>query len=540
MGATMNLRWRGWDRLRRFAAVLGGLLAGLAVAGAAAPTPVAKAGRSFQVIDMPGLICGDGSAFRIFFAPAPLPSNRVVLWLPGGSSTLIALDGTLSTPINSLAELRNRLAAPLAPASSDSGDNLFTDHPANAAFIAAAHWAIVPYCTQDFHAGNLSTPITYDFIDQTAFVDDLRDKIAQVCRNKQDPIIVAQDEFPSLTFTFSGPCNSKSLPDQITVDSVRIDITHNGAHNLDQALQRLQLLLFAQGVNLASVDFLFAGSSAGGFGTWYNAWRVGDVLFGQGGTRLTMVPMSGSPTTRLWEEAVGQLRENATELADLQHRLDWYQTALPCAVSGGAYLVDPAARCLDTPELTGHYLARYPGLDLRIVPVINKEDNLGVLGFAGDDPSAPGFGARLLQFCRTVHGYGAEANQVESVHPWLGWLWWRLGPAGMAHRVHGFKQAAQLVPMAQPDGGPGVPAGDGLHGVLAFINSVANRDLAATAGGHIEHRLALIDAYLNRASGLIPYPDFSGDWQALGLSPALCNVSAAQFRDGFEGAPLLP
>ncbi|GIK76395.1 MAG: hypothetical protein EDQ89_07405 [Acidobacteria bacterium] len=484
--------------------------------------------RTWQQITVPaatGASCGNGTPFKFLFSRSvgDPTSDRVVIWMPGGGSTSIDRDGGLSSPIQSLAVLDDRLNAGAGsntvPA---SGANLFLDHRANDGFIGDAQWVILPYCTQDFHSGNLTAPTTYDFTG-SALANDVRrvlngGRAGGDCGRAPTPDeLRVQHHIAVLDVT--GAC-----PDA-TVTRLEVEIRHRGAINFEAAMPLVEQRLQAAGVDPDRMDLLLAGSSAGGFGAWYNAWRVGDSLYGRPGAGLTVVPMSGSPSDRYWDAGEGRLAFDADQLADMRHRLGQYATELPCAVAGGAYSPEEGDDCFDVTDLTSHYLDRWPGLDLSIAPVVNKEDNIGVGGFAGD-PGQPGFGERLLTFCRTIHAYGDELATLPRVYPWIGWIWAQApdrAPPRPPQRVHGFSRAGLLVPLSEPQVGPAHPAGDGMHGVLAYINSVAAGTASARLRPMIDRRLSLVWNLDDPASG--QDPDFSGDWGGANPPEPACNVT---------------
>lgn len=240
-----------------------------------------------------------------------------------------------------------------------------------------------------------------------------------------------------------------------------------------------------------------------------------------------MAPMSGSPIDRYWDAGEEKLVLDAGQLSDMQHRLDQYDTELPCDVAGGAYTPGGGDDCHDVADLASHYLRRWPGLDLSIAPVVNKEDMLGVRGFAGE-PGQPGFGERLLTFCQTTHAYGDALAKLPSVYPWIGWIWEQAPertPPQPPRRVHGFTRADMLVPLSDPQVGPTYPAGDGMHGVLAYINSVADRTAGAALRPMIDRRLSLVADIDDPASG--QHLGFSGDWGGSNPPESECNVEPA-------------
>lgn len=487
--------------------------------------------RSWQQITVPGARCGNGTPFKLLFSPSvgDPSSDRVVVWMPGGGSTSIDRDGNLTSPIRSLTVLDDRLNAGAGTNGVPAGGaSPFLNHPANDGFIGNAQWVILPYCTQDFHSGNLTAPTTYDFTG-LALAADVRHvlnagRVGGDCGRAPTPDQVRiQHHIAVLEVTGSCP--------NVAVTRLEVEIRHQGAINFEAAWPLIEQRLYASGVDPDRLDLLLAGSSAGGFGAWYNAWRVGDVLNDRPATRLTLLPMSGSPVDRYWDAGQERLVFRADQLADMRHRLDQYHVELPCTVAGGAY-VGEGDDCYDVTDLAAHYLDRWPDLDLSIVPVVNKEDNIGVGGFAGD-PGQPGFGERLLTFCQTTHAYGDELAKLPDVYPWIGWLWAQAPdrvPPRPPQRVHGFTRADMLVPLSEPQVGPTYPTGDGMHGVLAYINSVAGRTASAKLRPMIDRRLSLVANLDDPSSG--QDSGFSGDWGGSNPPQSACNVEPARTNPG--------
>ncbi len=434
--------------------------------------------------------------------------------VPRGGSTSYDLDGKLSSPINSLAEVRNLLSAPASAPTSvpKAGVMPFLNQPANNAFVGNADWVFLPYCTQDFHSGNRTEPVSYDFSQVHSLVNEIQSRLnASGCATKRADLEASYH----IDIEAAGACPHAN------VTRVSIDIYHEGAVNFAHAWPMIKDRLAGNGFDLRRADVLVAGSSAGGFGAWYNAWRIGDDIQRYRHARLTIAPMSGSPTTRLWDESAGDIVSNDAQLAQMKNRLSEQGVKLPCEIRGGAYRSREHDRCYDNLELARHYRHRWPDLDLRIVPVINKEDMIGVGGFAGLLGS-PDFGPKLLQFCRTVQAYGQHAARIPYVHPWIGWLWERFD--GNPRRVHGFARADQLVPLASPNGRPGYAPGDGAHGVLAYINGIASRDPATERlPPMIEYQLALVEDPSDPVTGLDTR--FEGDWATVGIDPSSCDVA---------------
>lgn len=504
---------------------MGALAALVAPAGASAQAgpfswPLGVYGdRQFQRVVLPDAACGNGTQFPIFFSPGPAQVNgklnrRVVIWMPGGGSTSLLRDGSLSSPINSLAEVRSRLNAPTDPGGRRM---LFFDHAANDPYVGAAHWAVFPYCTQDFHSGRRTAHNAYDFTGVRALVREVETAV----RGGTNPGTLEQ-LFPGLDVSpqTGGP--------SYRVSRLTIRIVHRGAHNFAAGMGRLTSLLAERGVDLARADVTVAGSSAGGFGAWYNARRLGDLLWtnrnekerGHRLARLTIVPMSGSPTERVWDDGSGDIAVDADQVAGLDHRLSFHGVERPCAVAGGTYQPSPDVSCDDTLDLIRHYMARWRGLNLRIAPVINKEDLLGVRGFAGS-PGQPGYAQRLVTFCKTVHRYIEHSASINRrVTPWGGWMWQNSPTPTDPDRpspVHGFEFGTGIVPMLAPQ-----PGSVWNPTLLEWINAVADRDRRLRSTSYrLETRIGLVENTFDPGTGIAPYAPPDGVTLA---QRAACNV----------------
>ncbi len=499
---------------------------GLATAAGAQSGPVSwplgtYANRQFIRVQIQNARCGGGAPYSIFFSSGPREvdgqlNRRVVIWLPGGGSTSLDLNGALDTPIRNLAEVRNRLTAPTSPGATRM---LFFQHASNDAYIGQAHWAIFPYCTQDFHSGRMTQPIAYDFTG----VASLRREVESRVNGGTTPAAL-EAQYPGLDI------EGQQAGGSFSVTHLTIRIEHRGALDFEAGFQALRFILAAQGVDIRRGDVTIAGSSAGGFGAWYNARLVGDLLWpqrdergpsGKRLARLTVVPMSGSPTEKVWDDAAQGLVTDPAQVAALDHRLDVHAVTRPCSVAGGAYVPTPGVQCDDTLDLARHYLKRWKGLNLRIAPVVNKEDAIGVRGFAGT-PGQAGYGDRLLRFCKTVTRYTQESALISRrITPWTDWMWHNLPKATsplVLTPVHGFEFATELVPMLQPDpaGGPWHPT------LLEWINAVADRDrrLRQTSF-QIERQLGLVENAYDPSTKKSPYQPQDG----VPLSQrAACNV----------------
>lgn len=474
--------------------------------------------RTWQRITVPGASCGNGTPFRFWFSQSvgDPGSDRVFMWMRGGGSTWVGRDGTLTTPINSLARLDGRLNAG-SNTRPPSGPGLFIDHRANDGFIGDAQWVYLPYCTQDWHSGTRAAPTTYDFTDSELAADVARTlnggRDGGDCGLAPTPgQLQAQHHIVVLDVT--GACPN------VTVTRLEVEIRHRGAINFEAAMPLIEQRLYAAGVDPDQIDVLLGGGSAGAFGAWYNARSIGDSIYGRPGARLTILPMAGSPIDHYWDAGKEQLTLDADHLADVQRQLGQYGTELPCTVAGGAYSPAEGDRCYDVADLAAHYLDRWPGLDLSIVPVINKEDDIGVRQFVGESDE-PGYGERLLAFCRTIHAYGYALAALPRVYPWIGWLWSQEPPRS-PQRVHVFGNAELLVPLSDPRLGPTHPSGDGMNGALAYINSVAARTASSKLRPMVDQQLSLVIDRDDPASGVDP--GFSGEWGGANPPESACNV----------------
>jgi hypothetical protein len=475
-------------------------------------------GRVWQQVPVAGASCGNGTPFHFFFSAGPAevdgePNSRVVVWFPGGGSTQMTRAGELSSAINNLSQLRGRLTA---EAGFTGRDFIFTDHAANDRFIGLAHWVVLPYCTQDFHSGRRTEPHEYDFSGVNQLVNQISDRINN---QGQTPEQVEQ-EFPGLRI------EGTQIGNTFNVTGAFVSITHRGALNVEEALPLINQRLFQAGVDPDSAEVLIAGSSAGGFGTWYHAWRVGDFLYGRPDVKLTVLPMSGSPSSRVWDGE--DIVETVEERLGLEHRLAWHDVQRPCDVAGGAYTAITDDPCDDFLDLLDHYRARWPDMDVQFLPVVNKEDLVAVggLGNEGD----PGFEERLLTFCQTVHRYSQYAAITPDTLPYTEWLSERVwnGNTWFTKRVHGFREATLLVPMRDPNGS-GQPNTTGL---LQFINDVATRSVVPGADPvHIEHQAGLVWNTHDPNSTVVPWMDSDQ-----GLYLPECNVPAPK---GFRPPPPL-
>ena len=458
--------------------------------------------RKMISIEVPGAKCGDGSDYQILFSAGPdtingNPNNRLVIWFPGGGSTMNNRNGELSTAINSTYEITDRLTIKndlklfLSDAYMNGDRNfIFANHPDNDEFVKDAHWAIFPYCTQDFHSGNLNEEIIYDFTGEKKLVAELDSAINGLGYTLDE----IYSRFPSMNIEGEDD-NGK-----FKINKVEIGILHHGAKNVELAFRvLLNELKNNRNFDITKADVLISGSSAGGFGTWYNAWRIGDKLYKYNDTRLTVVPQSGSPYIKVWNEDERDLVINDAQIESINHRLAWHNVSLPCEKSGANY--NGGDNCKDALDLLDHYLNRWEGMDVNFLAVVNKEDLIATSNLNDEE---------LLNFCKTVHRYAQYFYLTPNTYPYAAWLFRKMGPRDI-RRVHGFKGAALTVDMLEPNG-----ENKGF-GLLEYINMVATRNVIGAI--HIEHTPGIIQEPDNYDSDIEPVqnhlPGCNVEWPVL-------------------------
>jgi len=452
------------------------------------PTPSERVMERFEI---PGAFCGNGEPYVMFFSEGPKTNgenNRLVIWLPGGGSTTIDRDGELSTPINNVANLLNRIFPTgeyyLTETWMDvERDFIFLNHPDNDLYVDDANWAIIPYCTQDFHSGNRNEPTLYDFTDQKLLVNQLEQEI----NNKKATLEEIERIYPFLNI------EGREVGGRFEIEKLEIEILHKGTKNVELSLDKLFSVLNNRGFDISKADILMSGSSAGGFGTWYNAWRIGDMLYPYPDARFTIVPQSGSPSILVWDETQQDLVVDEEQVLDMNHRLNWHNVLLPCEVSGGNYR--GGDECKDTLDLIDHYNNRWPEMDFEILTVLNKEDFLAVRALNEEEP---GFEERLLNLCQSVHRYGQYISLTDNAEPYLAWLYLRQGNS--LKRVHGFRDASLVVDMISPDG----QTGEGKT-LLEYINLIAARQNKGAV--QIEHVLGIVEDVNNYKTEVTSRPD---------------------------------
>ncbi len=441
---------------------------------------------SWQVIPVPGGKCGNGEEYVIGFSPGPAKidgkaNSRLVIWMPGGGNTMITRDGEFTTNVGFALGL---ISPPKQFAEETSF--VFLDHPDNDLFVKDANWVILPYCTQDFHSGRLTEPIEYDFTSETQMVkvyerllNDNKINLEQIERRYPYVRVETHEE--------NG---------EIKIDKFYIKIIHRGALNVEAGLDKTFELLEDRDFDLDRAQIMMAGSSAGSFGTWYNAWRIGDLLYEHPNAELTMVPQSGSPSTRRWDG--NDIRVLSEEIADVDYRLSYYNNINPCNQPGGDYTNGDT--CRDTLELIDHYKNRYPRMDLAIVPATNKEDLLAVGGLG--EESEPGFDAKLLNLCQSIHRYSQYIGKIEDVYIYTLWEHRKVGNREV--RVHGLSNSLLTVPMVSPNG-----ERSDEYGIMKLMNDVASRELEWNDfTPHIEHTFNVVLNPDAKESSVDARPDY--------------------------------
>ena len=424
----------------------------------------------WQLISVPGAECGNGEQYVMGFSPGPAkidgkPNSRLVIWMPGGGSTMITRDGEFTTNVGFALGL-------ISPPENliEGASFIYMDHPDNDGFVKEANWVILPYCTQDFHSGRLTEPIEYDFTSETQMVNVYE----RLLNDNKINLEQIERKYPYVRV------ETHEENGEIKIDKLYIKIIHRGALNVEAGLDKTFELLEDKDFDLDNARIMMAGSSAGSFGTWYNAWRIGDLLYGHPNAELTMVPQSGSPSTRRWDG--NEIVELSEEIADVDYRLTYYNNINPCNQPGGAYTNGDT--CRDTLELIEHYQNRWPNMDLAIMPVTNKEDLVAVGGLG--EENEPGFDAKLLNLCQSIHRYSQYIGKIEDVYIYTLWEHKKVGNREV--RVHGLSNSLLTVPMVSPNGGQSDE-----YGIMKLMNDVASRELEWNDfTPHIEHTFNVV------------------------------------------------
>ncbi|MFP6664105.1 MAG: hypothetical protein VCC00_07905 [Deltaproteobacteria bacterium] len=440
-------------------------------------------GRTLTRIEIPGATCGNGTPYAVFFSPAlDLSERRVTVYFGGGGATKCTEDAnpcpseSIQTSIRSLSHHTSRLTV---DAQTDLVERMFIDHPDNDGYIGPGHWLVLPYCTQDMHTGRRLDAQTYDMTNVSAY-DPQNVLVAEVegRLNSGSTVAELEAEYPGLEISaVSGS------PGSFQVDQLLVHVTHRGDHNIALAVQWAAENASNLDPNFfETAEFLVTGGSAGGFGAWYQFWRFADFLDDQPQTRLTLAPMAGSPIARWYSEESGGLVEVPGLVADIEQRWSSYQGRRPCEVAGGDHVPAAGDQCDDVFDLLDHYrVQRYPGRDIRYMPMGNKEDYVGIHVLYGDDPET------VLGFCRTVHRYFQGLAQVPDTYPYGTWLFFRQN-GGELRREHTPDRATMLMEIQRPFGASAPSA----YSQLRYMNALSNRTLDDPTP-HIEYAPVFVD-----------------------------------------------
>ncbi len=448
-------------------------------------------GRTWQRLAVPAAVCGNGTPYAVFVSTGPAlidgqPNRRLAVWLEGGGATQMSPTGQVQTPINSLGDLQNRLNANLTY---DGATGIFMDHPANDRYIGEASWAFFPYCTQDVHLGERTDAVHYDMTSQ----QPLNAQIQALLSGGQTPTQI-EAAYPGLDVV------ATPTGEGYTLQSVYVDIQHRGGLDIAAGWGRV-LEFLAQGGYAVPNDVLLGGSSAGGYGVWYNAWRLGDSLYLDGLARMTLSPSAGHPTTRRWDGT--DLVIDPPHVLGIQALFAYYHGRPACTISGGGYTAQPGATCDDVLDLITHYTSRWPGTDVEVMPVLNKEDAVVISREFGGLPE-PQFTEGVLNFCQSVHRYGQLIFRMPHALPYFAWQYQRsyVLTTWQVDRVHGFNQSLLLEPMLSP-AGQSEPA---LFGLLETLNRLAARVDQFKAGPALIQTVAGLDPNLHDpAAQQVPY-----------------------------------
>ncbi|MCA9773184.1 MAG: hypothetical protein KC466_12300, partial [Myxococcales bacterium] len=416
--------------------------------------------------------CGGGGEFAFFYSPATTVagSTRMVTYFQGGGMTFQESNGDFYTLANNLGGLK---LLTTAPASANLATGIFMDrHPENEAFIGEAHWLFYPYCTQDFHAGRKSGPTTYDLMG-TAFETEVETLLGE----GQTPAAI-EANFPGLDIVSVVGTD---------VTALTYSILHRGYLNFVASLGPLNDALEAAWPGVDVTDFLVSGGSAGSFGAILDFQLFGDLVWAFSPTEpLTLAPEGGFPMERRYNPATDALEEDPAFVDFLAAAFDSWDLILPCEIAGGAHVPSPTDRCTDILDLLDHYLARWPGLDIRYGITHDKEDPVirGAFPWPGTPEDS------TLDFCRTVHRYGQRMAERDLNAPWMHW-----------QGTHVSGQAWFLTAMRSPSGA----VAPSPYNLLGFLNGLAARSFSGSPV-HIEHVFNTVDQPTNPDSAVTADP----------------------------------
>jgi hypothetical protein len=425
-------------------------------------------GRSLQRVELPGVTCGNGTPYAIFYSVATDPTDRrATIYLMGGGSTKCAVDdaicpsASVDTSMRNLSGLDKRLTV---PATNNLHERVFMDHPDNDDFMGPGHWFVIPYCTQDMHLGGRSDVQTYDMTDVADF-DPNNVLVAQVESqlNATETVASLEANYPGLEIAaVSG------APGAYQVDSLLVHVVHRGDANVQAALQ----WVFDRATNIApdffeTAQLVVTGGSAGGLGALHQFWRFGDALDGYPEARLMLAPLAGGSIERWYSEDAGGLVYQPPLAAEIDRRWDFWQGQRPCEIAGGDHTPTAGDDCDDIVDLIEHYrLQRYPGRDIVYMPMVNKEDSVALGPIFGDELET------VIGFARTIHRYFQNLSRVPTVHPYAIWTTYHQN-GGAQQREHTPDRASILQVIQRPSGGL-TPAP---YSMLRYMNLLAARSL---------------------------------------------------------------
>lgn len=261
---------RGNEQTRRYhwtlSSVGAAVLLFLAVPAGATTWPLGTYhGRSWQRTTVPGASCGNGTEYAYFYSP-PLSGGeyRLVVYHDGGGATTRTTSGEIETGLHKLSAVSRKLNV---EQTTFAHECLFMDHPANDAFIGPAHWAVIPYCTQDQHSARREDPEVYDFTNlaDTTVRADVEALLDQGYTEGQ-----IEAYYPGIDIQgiYEDP------PGTHHVGLLTITIIHRGALNVEAAVADLLGRILADNSDfLDRAEILVTGGSAGGLGAWQNFWR---------------------------------------------------------------------------------------------------------------------------------------------------------------------------------------------------------------------------------------------------------------------------
>lgn len=469
--------------------------------------------RNWSKIELPGTLCGNGKdSYSFFYSPAisEKGSYRLTVYFPGGGSTMVKPDGSISTNMSSLLEAKNLLSIG-APAGQKI---LFMDRPENDLFIGEGHWAIFPYCTQDMHIGHRTEAISYDFTNTDASA--IKSELETILNWKPKYIDLIIDslkkEFPFITIEQY----KKNSEGKYIITSLKVGVIHRGGLNTEVAIRRLMELVLQETPNfLNKAQIAISGGSAGGFGSWYNAIHFGDLIYEYPDTRLTLIPMGAIPIEKKWDDNLQELVLNTEIAGMIDYKFSYYEGLRPCEVEGGAYYFGSDYSCNDVSDLIKHYRdKRYPDMDILFAPIANKQDFALASNLLQKYTDENELKSALMNLCKTAHAYGDELALLEKVHPYMLWSYlnekskFDLLFGQTAKPEHVPTEAALLVPLSNQYG----TNKQSDENILLFINKLCNR-ISLSSTPYIEYNPTIILEPVNPSSETeIFYNLFDGNY----------------------------